>query len=145
MPTSTSSGTDRTAAPDITRATTQFKTALDKVVDANVNCAKGMLAYERGIMCFACKPNPLQYVDTAAKRLKIAQDTCDNIYTDCSPIFTAYSDMVKKQIELVNSITKQFGFSFNINWNVDLCNGQNCKDFICHTLIDGVAASMPTA
>ena len=102
-----------------------------------------MQAYGLGMACFACKADAVKYVDSTKEVVKLAQNTCNSVFATCGGVFTSYTNLVKQTIALVNKIVAQFGITFDLKWDADLCKGMGCQDYVCNTLLNGVAAQLP--
>ena len=128
---------------DVKAGQDAFKASLDLVVQENLKCAKGMQAYGLGMACFACKADAVKYVDSTKEVVKLAQNTCNSVFATCGGVFSSYTNLVKQTIALVNRIVAQFSIKFDLNWDTDLCKGVGCQDYVCNTLLNGVASQLP--
>jgi hypothetical protein len=144
------------AASILTQYTKELTQAADDVVQAELQCARGLSNYLKGVLCFACEANWDQYLvhdaENVISALDINQQTCDSIVDDCGPVNTAVANLAVTAVNLVNAVTNELTSSqwpgLNININTikalpDTCGGTlgspgDCTSFYCDNIVSGM-------
>jgi hypothetical protein len=145
------------AANVLSQYTKELTQAAEDVAQAELQCARGLGNYLKGVLCFACEAKWDQYLvrdaENVISALNINQATCDSIVSDCAPVNAAVTSLALKAVDFVNDIIKVLAGSqwpsVNINVNTikalpDTCGGTlgspgNCEAFYCDNIVSGVS------
>jgi len=115
---------------------------LSSAISNWASCARAILRYWAGLVCFSCDPNWSQYVtydsNTGVATLNLNSNTCNAVRGDCEPFWTLLDTLLNSieaaSVDFVNAIGGNATSPFS--GGTDICNG-DCGAWICNTFFAG--------